>query len=184
MIRPAYATLEDLSREPGKAELIGGKIVRSMPTGRRPNIVAGNIFVALREYCKRSRKGEAYTDNMGFTVPTLPSGRQTFAPDAAYYAGPFPDDAMRFVEGAPTLAVEVRSENDYGALAESQLAEKRADYFAAGTAVVWDIDVLNEQVNAYRAAAPESPVVFRKNDQADAVPALPGFKISVSEIFA
>lgn len=30
-------------------------------------------------------------------------------------------------------AVEVRSEGDYGPLAEEKVAEKRADYFAAGT---------------------------------------------------
>ena len=47
---------------------------------------------------------------------------------------------MRFIEGAPTFAVEVRSENDYGPAAEVALAEKREDYFAAGTTVVWDVD--------------------------------------------
>ena len=39
---------------------------------------------------------------------------------------------MRFIEGPPTLAVEVRSENDYGDAAEREMAAKRADYFAAG----------------------------------------------------
>ena len=36
----------------------------------------------------------AYTDNMGFAVPELPSGRQSFSPDAAYYDGPLPADEM------------------------------------------------------------------------------------------
>ena len=47
---------------------------------------------------------------------------------------------MKFVEGTPTLAVEVRSEEDYGPTAESEMAEKRADYFEAGTLVVWDVN--------------------------------------------
>jgi len=37
--------------------------------------------------------------------------------------------------------VGVRSENDYGLAAEGELATKRADYFAAGTRVVWDVIV-------------------------------------------
>jgi hypothetical protein len=35
------------------------------------------------------------------------------------------------------------------------MAAKRADYFAAGTLVVWDVDVLREQVvRVYRAVFP------------------------------
>ena len=58
------------------------------------------------------------------------------------------DEPMRFVEGAPTLAVEVRSEGDYGASAERDMAAKRADYFEAGTLVVWDVDPEAEVVHA------------------------------------
>ena len=47
------ATLDDLAREPGKAELIGGRIVRLMPTGRRPNRVAGRIFRSLADFAER-----------------------------------------------------------------------------------------------------------------------------------
>jgi Uma2 family endonuclease len=53
---------------------------------------------------------------------------------------------MRFCEGAPVFAVEIRSENDYGPVAEREMATKRADYFACGTLVVWDIDLQSEDV--------------------------------------
>jgi Uma2 family endonuclease len=66
----------------------------------------------------------------------VPSGRESFSPDASFYDGPMPADEMRFIEGAPTLAVEVRSENAYGDAAEAELADKRADCFQAGTAAV------------------------------------------------
>ena len=39
---------------------------------------------------------------------------------------------MKFVQGAPVFAAEVRSEGDYGEAAERAMAAKRADYFAAG----------------------------------------------------
>src|SRR4029077_12395007 len=132
------ATLDDLYRTPGKAELIGGRIVEFMATGRKPNRVAGRIYRSLDEFAEQSGKGEAYMDNMGFAIPELPSGRESFSPDASYYDGPMPANSLRFVEGPPTFAAEVRSENDYGDAAEADMADKRADYFAAGTQVVWD----------------------------------------------
>jgi Uma2 family endonuclease len=120
---------------------------------------------------------------MGFTIPKLPSGRQSFSPDAAYFAGTIPDDSMRFIEGAPTFAVEVRSENDYGPKAEAAMAAKRADYFAAGTRVVWDVDPIAPLIRSYRSDAPDAPATFRPGDQADAEPALPGWRADVAAIF-
>jgi Uma2 family endonuclease len=91
---------------------------------------------------------------------------------------------MRFLEGAPIFAVEVRSENDYGPAAERAMKEKRVDYFACGTLVVWDVDLLSEDViKSYKASAPESPVIFRRGDMADAEPAVPGWRMPVDELF-
>jgi Uma2 family endonuclease len=146
------ASIDDLSRWPGKAELIGGRIVPLMVTGRRPNRVAAKIFRSLDDYARASGIGEAYTDDMGFAIPMLPSGRESFSPDASYYVGPFPADDMRFIQGPPTFAVEVASENDYGTAAEAGMSFKRSEYFAAGTAVVWDVDPVNDVITCYRAA--------------------------------
>ena len=78
----------------------------------------------------------------------------------------------------------VRSEHDYGRAAERTLAEKRADYFACGTLVVWDVDLLSEDViKSYRASDPEHPMLFRCGDIADAEPAVPGWRMAVDEVF-
>lgn len=177
------ATLEDLYRTSGKAELIGGRIVEYMATGRKPNRVAGNIYMSLRAQEDRLG-GEAFTDSMGFAVPELPSGRESFSPDASYYFGPFPDNPMRFIEGAPNFAAEVRSENDYGPAAEVDMAAKRADYFLAGTLVVWDVDPELELILVYRASDPTNPTAYRQGDVAEAEPAVPGWRVTVAEIFA
>ena len=95
-------------------------------------------------------QGVAYTDNMGFAVPKLASGRQSFSPDARITTVLSPHDDMDFVEGPPTLAVEVRSKGDYGNAAEAALAAKRADYFEAGTKVVWDVDPKAKLIRSYR----------------------------------
>jgi Uma2 family endonuclease len=178
------ATVDDLYRTPGKAELIGGRIIPLMVTGRRPNCVAARIFRSLDDYAQVHSVGEAYTDNMGFTVPELPSGRESFSPDASYYAGSFPANDMRFIEGPPTFAAEVRSENDYGEAAEADMAAKRSDYFAAGTLVVWDVDPINDVITCYRAADPANPAIFRRGDVADAEPAVPGWRVATDELLA
>lgn len=90
---------------------------------------------------------------------------------------------MRFVEGAPVFAAEVRSEGDYGPAAEEQMVLKRADYFAAGTLVVWDVDLLGpEVVRSYRANEPE-PRVFRRGEVTDAEPAVLEWRMLVDELF-
>ncbi len=177
------ATVDDLYRVEGKAELIGGRIITLMPTGRRPNLVAGRIFRSLAAHVDDLGNGEAYTDNMGFVVSELSSGRQSFSPDVSYYDGPFPRNAMRFVDGPPTFAVEVRSEGDYGATAEVELAAKRNDYFEAGTEIVWDVDPVAETIRVYRASAADDPVLLRRGQTADAEPAVSGWQVAVDQIF-
>jgi Uma2 family endonuclease len=182
MTTKTRATIEDLYRVPGKAEIVNGDLVLMSPTGDDPNYAAGEVFVSLREYVRRTRTGRALTDNAGFLV-NLP-GRQSFSPDAAYYTGP--RTGLRFLQGAPAFAVEVRSEGDTGpkADADAELAAKRADYFAAGTQVVWDVDLSSPDViRAYRADDPEHPTIYRRGEIADAEPAVPGWTFRVDDLF-
>jgi Uma2 family endonuclease len=175
------ATIDDLYRVPenGKAELVDGEIVLMAPTGGVPGRAGGEIYVSLREYERRTGRGYAFPDNVGFVVD-LPH-RGSFSPDAAFHPGPL--QGGRFLDGAPIFAVEVRSETDYGEKAEREMAEKRADYFAAGTLVVWDVDVLRERfVSVYRASDPERPTIYRSGDVADAEPALPGWSMPVDDL--
>src|SRR5438128_4894365 len=106
------ATLADLAKVSEKAELIAGRIVPLMATGFRPNRIAARIFRSLDDFAEATGIGFAFTDNMGFAVPELSSGRESFSPDAAYFVGAQPENDMSFVEGALNFAVEVRSKND------------------------------------------------------------------------
>ena len=91
---------------------------------------------------------------------------------------------MKFFPNVPIFAAEVRGENDYGPKAEQETAEKRADYFAAGCKVVWDVDLLSaDVVRVYRAEAPETPTRYRRGDLAEAEPAAPGWKMPVDDLF-
>jgi Uma2 family endonuclease len=175
------ATIEDLYHVPenGKAELVNGELILMSPTGGVPGRAGGRIYRSLDDYERQTKSGYAFPDNVGFIV-NLPR-RRSFSPDAAFYTGELKGGL--FLEGAPVFAVEVRSEGDYGQRAERVMAQKRADYFAAGTLVVWDVDVLRERiVRVYRADDPESPMIYREGETAEAEPALSGWTMPVDDL--
>jgi Uma2 family endonuclease len=183
MVTKAKVTIEDLYHVPenGKAELVHGEIVREMPTGGLPAYAGGEIFGSLREYARRTKSGRALPDNVGYRV-RLPN-RESFSPDVSFYAGQNLD--MKFIDGAPLFAVEIRSEGDYGPVMEAEMEQKRQDYFAAGTTVVWDVDlrgdVIIRKYVAQDATNPQS--VYRHGDEADATPALLDWTMPVDDLF-
>jgi Uma2 family endonuclease len=176
------ASIDDLYRLPDncKAEIVNGELVLMSPTGFLPGRAGGEIYASLRDYERRTKSGYALLDNVGFVV-NLPN-RRSLSSDAAFYIGK--PTGGKFLDGAPIFAAEVRSENDYGEKAETEMATKRRDYFAAGTLVVWDVDVLKEEViRVYRASNPEQPQVYRRGEVAEAEPALPGWLMAVDNLF-
>lgn len=180
MTTKTQATIEDLYQVKGKAEIIDGEIVRMAPTGYLPNYAASEIFVSLRNHSRQTKSGYAIANNAGFSVK-LPN-RTSSSPDAAWYRGKL--TGMKFLEGAPVFAVEVRSEGDYGARAERDIAEKRKDYFASETICVWDVDLLGPDViKAYFSADPDNAVIFRRGDVAHAGEAVPEWSIPVDDLF-
>ena len=173
--------IADLYKVEGKAEIVDGRIVLMSPTGFDPSNAALAISMSLRTFVKSTgAPGVAFGDNVGF-LADLPN-RKSFCPDAAYYTGP--RTGMKFPSEAPAFAAEVRSEGDYGAGAEREMAKKRADYFAAGTKVVWDVDLDGEDVvRVYRASSPDAPTIYRRGERAEAEPAVPGWTMLVDELF-
>ena len=173
------ATVDDLYHVEGKAELVNGELVLMAAAGYRHGRVALRIAASLLEYENRTGRGHALPDNVGFIVD-LPH-RRSFSPDAAFATQAVTDT---FVDGAPVFAAEVRSQDDYGLLAERAMEQKRADYFAAGTQVVWDVDTIRDQaVRVYRASDPAKPAVYRRGEIAEAEPALPGWSMPVDDLF-
>jgi Uma2 family endonuclease len=177
------ATLAELYDVEGPAELVGGKIICRM-LGERPGEVAGNVAVSLRDYARRIGRGKAHGGGVGYMVRLAASDREAFYPNASYHTLPPSANPMWFIEGSPDFAGEVRSENDYGPAAELELAAKRADYFEAGTQVVWDVDPVNETVAVYRSNDPSQPTIFHRGEFADAEPSVPGWQLAVDEVFA
>ncbi|OYW23071.1 MAG: hypothetical protein B7Z55_03900 [Planctomycetales bacterium 12-60-4] len=173
------ALFDRLANTEGKAEIIDGEVVLMSPTGPWSGYSAAIIFMSLFHYAKRTKTGMACTDGNTFRV-RMPR-RQSFSPDAAYFVGNM--KAMKYYNGAPTFAVEVRSAGDYGPRADRQIAAKRSEYFAAGTLVVWEVDLLSQDVvKVYRSHAPETPTIYRPGDIAEAEPAVPGWTMPVNDL--
>jgi Uma2 family endonuclease len=173
------AAIADLHHVPGKAELVNGAIVTFPPSTAGHARTRGYILARLLDYERQTGRGCALSSSTAFVV-ALPH-RQSFSPDAAYYFGEFNDD--EFIDGAPAFAAEVRSPEDFGPAAERRMATKRADYFAAGTQVVWDVDMIREKViRVYRASAPDQPTLYTIGDTAEAEPALPDWTLPVADL--
>jgi Uma2 family endonuclease len=176
------AAIAELYRTEGKAEIVGGKVVILDDTGVAPNLAAFAVAVSLRAHARATQSGYALTDGASFLADI--ADRWSFCPDASYYRGPLPP-GLKFAGHPPDFAVEVRSENDYGPAAERAMRTKRSHYFAAGTLVVWDVDLLaDDPVRVYRGGKADTPAAtFRRGDLADAEPAVPGWRFSVDELF-
>lgn len=165
--------------ENGKAEIVNGALALGEPAGAMHGRGSFKIAASLIKM-EDKLNGRAYADNVGFIVD-LPN-RKSFSPDAAFHIGK--QTGMKFPEGAPVFAVEIRSEGDYGNQAEKRMTQKRNDYFAAGTLVVWDVDLLSDDVvKVYRANDPENPTVYRRGEIAEAESAVPGWRMPVDELF-
>jgi Uma2 family endonuclease len=175
-------TVDELLRIVGRrrVEIVNEDLVIYLPSGHMRAYAAGEIFISLHTYARRIGIGLAVTDNATFRASR--SSHVSFSPDVAYYVGPIP--RMESYPVAPVFAVEIRSVSDYDSVAEREIADKRADYFDAGTEVVWDVDLLRpDTVRKYTARSPKTPAIFRRGDVASAEPAVPGWTIPVETLF-
>jgi Uma2 family endonuclease len=177
---PRPATVQDLYDLDERAEIVNGELVLMGGTGFVPNRAAARIWRSLDDHEQAHGGGYALAGG-GVFVVNLPL-RQSFSPDAAWYTGPPAEGG--FMDEAPALAVEVRSSGDYGLRAERAMAAKRAEYFTAGSQVVWDVDVLREElIRVYRASDPGHPTIYRRSEVAEAEPAVPGWRFPVDEMY-
>jgi Uma2 family endonuclease len=173
------ATIEDLGITKLKAEIVSGELIVIGPPCLRTARAAGKLSISLHDYA--DRHGGYASGSLAAYIVDLPH-RLAICPDASWFAGPAWDD---FPRGAPTFAVEIRERSEHGPDFESRFAAKRADYFAAETKVVWDVDVLggDDVVRVYRAGDPENPTIYRRGEIAEAEPAVPGWRMPVDELF-
>jgi Uma2 family endonuclease len=141
-------------------------------------IVSCNVLRVLSTYVRERGLGRCFADSTGFALPGLPNTVR--APDASFVrAERLPHEGVRggWVELAPDLAVEVLSPTETA----SDIAEKLADYRAAGTAVVWVIDPAKRTVGIFAQTAPTR--WLEESDMLDGGTVVPGFSCAVIDLF-
>ena len=179
---PGSATEADVLRhvdgdDKKLVELIDGTLVEK-PMGFEESEIAIQIAFLLKGHVQPRRLGRiAGADG---TVRLRP--RRVRIPDVGFYAyaslpggvmpsGPIPDVA-------PDLAVEVISISN----TRREMAIKRADYFAAGTRLVWEVDPPARAVDVYT-TADGPPVRLTDAETILGGPVLPDFASPVAELF-
>jgi Uma2 family endonuclease len=102
-------------------------------------------------------------------------------PDVAFFAwGNLPErrvPRVAILDIAPDLAVEVLSPSNTA----GEMARKRGEYFRAGTRLVWEIEPELRQIRVYTDV--DASATIGIDDTLTGEPVLPGFSLSVRELF-
>lgn len=163
--------------EDGHYELIDGELIDVGAAGEGHGTTSAEIVGELILFARRAG-GRVCTAETGFRV-----GRDfgdVRAPDVAY-TGParLQDRVEGYVQGAPDLAVEVLSQDQYG---EAYARTKVREYFDAGGVLVWLVDRRRQEVRVYRRDV-EDYVVLRGEAVLTLEPIIEGFRLRVADIF-
>lgn len=155
-------------------ELIDGKVVTIMPPGGEHGEIAGVILSFLSSFVRKQKLGRVFVET-GYQLNT----HTLRSPDISFVEySRLPDGRAprAFIEGAPTLAVEVVSPSDLW----SEIEAKVQLYLEAETDVVWIVDPQTQTVTIRTQTESR---VLDKSSTLHGEPILPGFKLSLKEIF-
>jgi Uma2 family endonuclease len=157
-------------------ELWEGELVRMSPSKRRHAVSAGRLVRRLSVYLEQNPLGEISIAEGGFRA----GPRQTLhCPDVGYTSNERAAQAPldEFYPFAPDLAVEVWSPDN----TEREMRQKAANYLEHGARLVWLLRPSDRTVRVHR---PDTPVeMLRDGDQLAGEEVLPGFVVSVSDLF-
>lgn len=167
--------------EGGKMELVRGEVVTHMPVGGTQFRVTGRIIKFLVQFAELHALGEAGPE-LGVVLKRDPD--IVLAPDVAFIrqtklpGGVLPEG---FIEGAPTLAVEVISPNDR----ENEVSENVDLYLAFGTDRVWVVRPRLKTVTVHHPDRTSHTLhVGEWLTSADAGFGVDGFELSLDELFS
>lgn len=124
------------SRLPGGWELVEGEVVPVSPTGGKHGRVVRKLGARLGDHVDSHGLGEVVVGDVGFVVRRNPDTVR--GPDVGFVRRDRVPSGVPsgYFEGAPDLAVEVRSPRDDW----PQVLRKAGEYLGAGADAVWVID--------------------------------------------
>ena len=150
------ATLDDLYRVGGKAELIGGELFRSCPPATSPMLSPSGSLGASPDTSTTSVVAWPTPTTWGSPSPNfLPDGNPSPRTYRTISARSPQSDVV--CPGPADLCRRGSQRGRLQSIGRNRDGGQGADYFEAGTQVVWDVDPIAECVHVYRAAAPDQP---------------------------
>ena len=177
---PGTATEADvLARPAGQkhiCELVDGVLVEKA-MGYYESLLAALLIGFLRRYLEEHDLGIV----LGEAGPLRLAPGLVRIPDVSFIAWErFPDrrlPAEPMPDLAPDLAVEILSPGNTG----REMERKRAEYFAAGTRLVWIVSPGDRTVQVW--TSPADVRLLGEDAILDASPVLPGFRLPIRDWF-
>jgi len=180
--RKDWVTAQQLAEIPDdgyRYELVRGEIRKMAPSFEERGLVSANIAGDLMPYVRRNSLGRVVIAETGYLLESNPDTVR--APDVSFIrqdrVSP-PGQRRSFVQGAPDLAIEVLSPSNR----PGPMAEKVADYLAAGCMMVVVVDPVLRTATVHR--PDQEPQVLNEADTLDGGDVVPGWQMQVGEIFS
>ena len=176
------ATIVDLERQLAQndrlLELIDGVLVEKT-IGYYESLLAAVFIRIIGNYLDKNNIGILLSSDGTLRNPchskcVLPMFRSLIGD--IFSTGKLPREAFPSI--APDLAIEILSPSNTTA----EMNRKRGEYFRAGTKLVWYVDPDPKTVTVYRPVG--EPTVLKLENEIDGGDVLPGFRLSVRELFA
>ena len=175
-------TADDLLRMPERDgvryELVNGELKTMTPTGGAHGVIVAELTTALHQHARAHRLGRVFGESTGFVLRRDPDTVR--APGVSFVAAERLPAAVPagYLHLAPDLAVEVVSPSD----TVTELGRKVEEYVRAGVRSIWVVDPSNRTVTVH---TPDRGVtVLRESDALDGGEIIPGFRYSITELFA
>jgi Uma2 family endonuclease len=161
-------------------ELCEGMLIEMSPTGGKHGGLGSKLDRTAGVFVEQNELGYTTAAETGYVLFTDPvTGKATVrAPDFAFVAAACLPDGLpdSYMPLAPDFAVEIVSPNDK----PDDIASKINDYIRYGVKLFWFIYPAKKMVHVY---TPPQMIVKTIDDTLDGGTVLPGFKLTVSELF-
>jgi Uma2 family endonuclease len=180
LLTPPAITPDDLLRLPDDGhtyELVDGKL-KELPVSKESSRIAGEVYFALRTFTAATPLGWVYPEGTSYQCFVEPN--RVRKPDTSFVSFDrmplegYEDEGH--IAAVPDLVVEVISPNDIAA----DVAEKIAEWLAAGVRVLWEVFPATQTVREHR---PDGIRPFRATDTLTLPDLLPGFSVPVASLF-
>ena len=168
----------ELCRDGRPRELVRGEVVDLMPPSYDHGRTAGRINQRLQNWIDDRGADDDCGVEAGFVVEEGPDTVR--GPDVFYVRAenrPPAEQRRRFVRMSPDLAVEVVSPSNTA----RELRDKTAEYFAAGTSMVWLVFPERREIFVH---TPDGHIrMFGPDATLEGLALLPGFSHPVTDMF-